>query len=380
MNQEVVPLYAGTATISIDDEESIAQMLPLRRDAEELARSLYKDATQLADRTRVEIRDLIARNASSFASSRTVFIGVAAGAIVLALLLGFVLSWSVIGPIQSIGGRLAAIASGDFSGRVEVENRDELGALGANVNRMNDELRRLYTELEAASRHKSEFLANMSHELRTPLNAIIGFSEVLNERMFGELNDKQAEYLKDIHASGQHLLSLINDILDLSKIEAGRMELELTHFDLPQAIDNALTLVRERAGRRGIALHQAVDEGLGEVTGDERKIKQVLLNLLSNALKFTPEGGRIDVRGRTADGMAEISVTDTGIGIAAEHYDAVFEEFRQVGEADKKAEGTGLGLALCRKFVELHGGQIWVKSQIGLGSTFAFTLPLDSSP
>ncbi len=235
-------------------------------------------------------------------------------------------------------------------------------------------------QLEVASQHKSEFLANMSHELRTPLNAIIGFSEVLNERMFGELNDKQAEYLKDIHASGQHLLSLINDILDLSKIEAGRMELELTHFGLPQAIDNALTLVRERAGRRGIGLHQAVDEGLGQVTGDERKVKQVLLNLLSNALKFTPEGGRIDVRGRMTDGMAEISVTDTGIGIAAEHHDAVFEEFRQVGEAEKKAEGTGLGLALCRKFVELHGGRIWVKSQIGLGSTFAFTLPLDSSP
>jgi signal transduction histidine kinase len=203
---------------------------------------------------------------------------------------------------------------------------------------------------------------------------------VLNERMFGELNDKQAEYLKDIHASGQHLLSLINDILDLSKIEAGRMELELTRFDLPQAIDNALTLVRERAGRRGIALQQAVDEGLGQVTGDERKIKQVLLNLLSNALKFTPEGGRIDVGARLTDGMAEISVTDTGVGIAAEHHDAVFEEFRQVGEAEKKAEGTGLGLALCRKFVELHGGRIWVKSQIGLGSTFSFTLPLSSSP
>jgi signal transduction histidine kinase len=235
-------------------------------------------------------------------------------------------------------------------------------------------------QLEAASRHKSEFLANMSHELRTPLNAIIGFSEVLNERMFGELNEKQEEYLRDIHASGQHLLSLINDILDLSKIEAGRMELELARFDLPQAIDNALTLVRERAGRRGIALHQAVDEGLGQVTGDERKIKQVLLNLLSNALKFTPQDGRIDVRAGMADGMAEVSVTDTGIGIAPEHHDAVFEEFRQVGEADKKAEGTGLGLALCRKFVELHGGRIWVKSQIGLGSTFAFSLPLDSSP
>jgi signal transduction histidine kinase len=231
-------------------------------------------------------------------------------------------------------------------------------------------------ELEAASRHKSEFLANMSHELRTPLNAIIGFSEVLSEKMFGELNEKQEEYSKDIHASGQHLLSLINDILDLSKIEAGRMELELTDFDLPQAIDNALILVRERAGRRGITLEHSVDERLGEIRGDERKVKQVLLNLLSNALKFTPEGGRVDVRAGMVDGMAEISVTDTGVGIAPEDQGAIFEEFRQVGTADKKSEGTGLGLTLCRKFVELHGGRIWVNSQVGAGSTFTFTIPV----
>jgi GAF domain-containing protein len=231
-------------------------------------------------------------------------------------------------------------------------------------------------ELEAASRHKSEFLSNMSHELRTPLNAIIGFSEVLGDRLFGELTDKQEEYLKDIMESGQHLLSLINDILDLSKIEAGRMELELTDFDLPQAIDNALTLVRERAGRRGIALHQAVDERLGEILGDERKVKQVLLNLLSNALKFTPEGGRIDVSARFQDSSAEISVTDTGVGIAPEDQEAVFEEFRQVGTAARKVEGTGLGLTLCRKFVELHGGRIWVKSQVSVGSTFTFTIPV----
>jgi GAF domain-containing protein len=231
-------------------------------------------------------------------------------------------------------------------------------------------------QLEAASQHKSEFLANMSHELRTPLNAILGFSEVLGERMFGELNEKQDEYLKDIHASGQHLLSLINDILDLSKIEAGRMELELTDFDLPQAISDALTLVRERAARRGIALHQGVDERLGQVRGDERKVKQVLLNLLSNALKFTPEGGRIDVRASVSDGMAEVSVTDTGVGIAPEDQEAVFEEFRQVGTADKKIEGTGLGLALSRKFIELHGGRIWVESQLGQGSTFTFTVPV----
>jgi GAF domain-containing protein len=231
-------------------------------------------------------------------------------------------------------------------------------------------------QLEVASQHKSEFLANMSHELRTPLNAIIGFSEVLTERMFGDLNEKQEEYLKDIYASGTHLLSLINDILDLSKIEAGRMELELTDFDLPQAIDNALTLVRERAGRRGIALQMNVDSRLGQIQADERKVRQVVLNLLSNAIKFTPEGGRIEVGAALKDGLVEVSVSDTGVGIAPEDQEAVFEEFRQVGTADKKVEGTGLGLTLCRKFVELHGGKIWVTSQVGVGSTFTFTIPV----
>jgi len=231
-------------------------------------------------------------------------------------------------------------------------------------------------QLEAASRHKSEFLANMSHELRTPLNAIIGFSEILAEKMFGDINEKQAEYLQDILESGRHLLFLINDILDLSKIEAGRMELELAEFDLPTAIENSLILVRERASRRGIRLGSTVDERLGMFSGDERKVKQVLLNLLSNALKFTPEGGQIDVGARLDGDMAEVSVADTGIGIAPEDQAAVFEEFRQVGTADKKAEGTGLGLALSRKFIELHGGKIWVTSRLGEGSTFTFTLPL----
>jgi signal transduction histidine kinase len=240
----------------------------------------------------------------------------------------------------------------------------------------NQEIAEKNRQIEAASQHKSEFLANMSHELRTPLNAIIGFSEVLTERMFGELNDKQDEYLKDIHASGQHLLSLINDILDLSKIEAGRMELELTEFDLPNAIENALILVRERATRRGITLGHSVDDRLGTIQGDERKVKQVLLNLLSNALKFTPEGGRIDVSAGVHDEVAEIAVADTGVGIAPEDQETVFEEFRQVGTAEKKIEGTGLGLALSRKFIELHGGRIWVKSELGTGSTFTFTLPV----
>jgi signal transduction histidine kinase len=236
-------------------------------------------------------------------------------------------------------------------------------------------------QLEAANRHKSEFLANVSHELRTPLNAIIGFSEVLGERMFGELNEKQAEYTEDILSSGRHLLSLINDILDLSKIEAGRMELEVTTFDLPGAIENALLLVRERAMRHGLRLERVVDERLGELVGDERKVKQILVNLLSNAVKFTPEGGKIQVQAGLDDSTVKISVSDTGMGIAPEDHEAIFEEFRQVGSNyAQKREGTGLGLTLTRKFVEMHGGKIWVESELGKGSTFTFTLPISPHP
>jgi signal transduction histidine kinase len=236
-------------------------------------------------------------------------------------------------------------------------------------------------ELEAANRHKSEFLANVSHELRTPLNAIIGFSEVLGERMFGELNEKQAEYTEDILSSGRHLLSLINDILDLSKIEAGRMELEVTTFYLPDAIANALLLIRERASRHGIKLDRVIDDRLGDFTGDERKLKQILVNLLSNAVKFTPEGGQIKVEATLGDSAVIVSVTDTGIGIAKDDQEAIFEEFRQVGSNyAHKREGTGLGLSLTRKFVEMHGGKIWVESELRKGSTFTFTLPLNPHP
>jgi len=228
----------------------------------------------------------------------------------------------------------------------------------------------------AATRHKSEFLANMSHELRTPLNAVIGFSEVLPERMFGDVNPKQEEYLQDILSSGRHLLTLINDILDLSKVEAGRMELELTTFHLPEVLRKTLALVTERATRHGIRLSIETDPQLAEWTADERKVKQVLLNLLSNAIKFTADGGHIQVRATPANDSVAIAVSDTGIGIAPYDLPRIFDEFYQArSEHVRKREGTGLGLALAKKFVELQGGRIAVDSEVGRGSTFTFTLP-----
>jgi signal transduction histidine kinase len=252
-----------------------------------------------------------------------------------------------------------------------------LKTLFGEVRRRNEEIARTNAALEAANRHKSEFLANMSHELRTPLNSIIGFSEVLKDKMFGELNPKQAEYVQDIHSAGRHLHSLIDDILDLSKIEAGRMELQLSRFDLRSLIRDAVTVMHERAKNKDIVLDVAVPENLGEIKADERKLKQILLNLLSNAVKFTPKGGRITVTAVAHNPGIQISVADTGIGIAPADQEIIFEEFRQAGHDDShEREGTGLGLALARKFVEMHGGRIWVESEVGKGSTFTFTLPL----
>jgi signal transduction histidine kinase len=361
---------------AFDEAGSPAAGLDLQStDAEPLAERLATTTGRLADETQRLTAETIAANTSAYDASRQLFIAVAVASAALALLLGYVLSWSLVGPIKRMETRLNAIAAGDFAGRVDVPNRDELGSLAANINVMNDELARLYGELDAASRHKSEFLANMSHELRTPLNAIIGFSQVLRQQMFGPLNERQAEYLDDVLISGQHLLTLINDILDLSKVEAGRMELQRATFWLPAALDTAISMIRERAAREGVALDLDVAPDLGAIEADERKVKQVLFNLLSNAVKFTPSGGRVTVSARASGDEVLISVADTGVGIEPEAQERIFEEFFQAG-AGTTQEGTGLGLALARRFVELHGGRLWVESSAGVGSTFAFTLPL----
>jgi signal transduction histidine kinase len=338
--------------------------------------SFTKSLRALANKTGGHLDALIAANRRSYIDSRNLLIGVGAGSFALAVALGLLLAASVVAPLRRIRGQLAAIAGGDFAGHAEVANRDEIGALAADVNRMSDELQRAYRELELASEHKSQFLATMSHELRTPLNAIIGFSEVLQEQMFGELNERQIAYVKDVLEAGRHLLSLINDVLDLAKIEAGRMELELSPVAVPDVLRAAVSMHAERASRGGVtlALHTEPDEIT--ITADERRVRQVVFNLLSNAVKFTPADGRIDISARLDDGQVEIAIADTGPGIAAGDLEAIFEEFEQTGAGKQAEEGTGLGLPLSRKLVKLHGGRLWAESAVGRGSTFSFTLPV----
>ena len=259
----------------------------------------------------------------------------------------------------------------DEDGRVR-----EILCIGNDITR----LKAAEEEAESANKAKSSFLANMSHELRTPLNAIIGFSELMKDDSVGPLNDKQKEYLDYVWESGKHLLSLINDILDLSKVEAGKMELELSEFGLKELLKKSLVFISEKAVKHGIILSADVKEGVGDIKADERKVKQVIFNLLSNAIKFTPDGGKIGISaGRTDKGEILVCVWDTGIGIEASDNHKIFSEFEQVdSEYSRKYAGTGLGMPLSKKFVELHGGKMWFESEgKGKGTRFYFTLPLN---
>jgi signal transduction histidine kinase/DNA-binding response OmpR family regulator len=240
------------------------------------------------------------------------------------------------------------------------------------------QLERQSAALEVASRHKSEFLASMSHELRTPLNAIIGFSEVLLERMFGELNERQDDYLRDIWSSGKHLLELLNDILDLSKIEAGQMVLNRSEFAVRESLEYCLSMVRERALKQRVLLSLEVDPQVGLLDADRLRFRQVVLNLLSNAVKFTPDGGRVRVRASIRDQDLVVEVADTGPGVPVEDRQRIFDSFQQGVQHPEQTEGTGLGLTLSKRILELHEGRIWVESEMGQGSTFGFALPAGS--
>jgi signal transduction histidine kinase len=322
----------------------------------------------------------------------------------IALLLGVLgslyLARRLVKPIELLQAGSTRLAEGDLSGRITVRTRDDLQTLAEEFNRMTERLnaskaeldekvRRRSSELagaaaeiedksrqlEAASQRKSAFLSDMSHELRTPLNAVIGFSGVLGERMYGDLNPRQAEYVEDIHASGLHLLSLVDDVLDLTKVEAGQMELRVTTFSIGEVLSRGLTMVRERATRQGVALESDFDPQLGTMEADERKLKQIIFNLLANGVKFTPAGGVVRLSAVLTGDQVVVKVIDTGIGIAPGEQGRIFDEFQQ-GGTDRTGEGTGLGLTLVKKFVELHGGRIQVESEPGKGSTFTIELPL----
>jgi signal transduction histidine kinase/DNA-binding response OmpR family regulator len=350
--------------------------------AKPLADRLERLTNELVNKAEVDMVEGIQATERAYGTSQSIVVAFALASIALALALGYTISWSLIGPVTEIEARLSQIAAGDFTKQVRVVNRDELGSLAANVNRTSEKLGRLYEQLETASRHKSEFLANMSHELRTPLNAIIGFTRLVMRRAQDALPAKQYENLQKILTSSEHLLSLINSILDLSKIEAGRMEVRPTEFALEPLLDLCLATAEPLVKADGVRLAKDVEGRLPHLYTDQEKLKQILINLLSNAAKFT-EAGSITVRGRDLGARVELSVTDTGIGIPNAALDLIFEEFRQVSSgAVQQRSGTGLGLAISRRLARMLGGEILAVSEEGKGSTFTVDIPtrLASAP
>ncbi len=331
---------------------------------------------------------------------RSVLIGAALPGFFLALLLTlitYLLLKKFIDPIGTLKEGASIIGGGNLDHKIEVHTSDEIEDLANEFNKMTATLKSSYMdlekkiqertleleasnkELEKASNLKSQFLAGMSHELRTPLNAIMGFSDVLTEEVYGEINEKQRRYLSNIHESGKHLLEVINSILDLSKIEAGKMTLHLRELVVDDAITEVQNLSLQLASKAGLNLTFHTDQAPNLIIADCVRFRQIMYNLLSNAIKFTPEGGSITVTAQQVGNDLKVSVTDTGIGIPNEYLSAIFKPFRQVdGSSSRNYEGTGLGLALTKEFVEMHGGHISVSSRQHKGSSFTFTIPIHS--
>jgi signal transduction histidine kinase len=311
-------------------------------------------------------------------------------AIILALLGGFVISWSLILPVREAQGFLNQVAKGNFGGRISVPNRDEFGALADRMNHMSQELYRfdreqrqaaaelgrLNDQLAQTSKAKSEFLANMSHELRTPMNAILGFTEMVIDGLYGDIPAELHEPLTDIQVNGRHLLRLINDVLDLSKIEAGRMQLHPGEYSVREVVDIVHVSLRSLAAEKGLDFAVSVPDNLPVAFGDNGRITQCLMNLAGNAIKFTSEG-RVEIGVQLVGNELLYRVSDTGIGIPKEELENVFAEFRQIDSTvTREFGGTGLGLTITKKFVEMHGGRIWIESEVGKGCTFFFAVPL----
>ena len=345
--------------------------------AQPLAANLEQLTNQLVGKAEAHIRTLIAENDAAYRTARMVVIILSVASIGIALVLGRTISWSVVGPLMEIERRLSRIAKGDFLQRISIANRDELGDLAENVNRTSEQLGRLYQDLEVASQHKSAFLATMSHELRTPLNAIIGYTEMLQETAADDGNEAYLSDLDKIAGAGRHLLQLINDILDLSKIEAGKMDMYLEQVDISGLLDEVVAIGTPLAAANGNRFEVIRPESLRTLYTDRTKLKQSLLNLLSNAAKFCKDGA-ITLKVLASDSEISFAVTDSGIGMTEEQVGTLFEAFHQAdASTTRHYGGTGLGLAITRHFCQMLGGRVAVESTPGQGSTFTLTLPIE---
>jgi len=369
-------INVATQAIELIRDGHLTEARDVQVEAAPLSDRLERLTNQLVNRAEADMVAGIEEGKRSYTTSRAIVIAFALASIILALALGYTISWSVLGPVMEIETRLSRIAAGDFTQRAQIANRDELGALAENVNHMCEKLGHLYEQIEETSKHKSQFLANMSHELRTPLNAILGYSELLIDGIYGEIGEKAHGVLERLHTNGRHLLGLINDILDLSKIEAGQVTLSIGDYSISTLVNSVVTTTESLAREKGLALNTSIAEGLPLGRGDERRLLQVLLNLVGNAIKFT-EKGSVEISAGITDQQFLVSVRDTGPGIAEADQMRIFEEFQQVeGASTRTKVGTGLGLAIAKRIIELHGGTITVKSALGAGSTFHVTLPV----